>query len=149
VRITQAQAAEIARHSMKIAQTLLKQRNEELVELSVHSTDFEHRVAAAWYYGLAQEPSDCLFVLMRDRHPLVSLAARESCVAIAKRKFKEHDVDFGPRLNAPQSSKEACADLWQAHFEKKAKEPRTEERKKPERPEKPKERTPAEILGIE
>lgn len=129
-----------------MANAFVKEKNEELVELSVKSTDFEHRIAAAWYYGLAQEPSDCLLVLLVDQHPLVVQAARESCVSIAKRKYRDAHIDFGPRLNATSSSKDDCLNLWQSYFESK-----TKGSKKTEKPEAPakREKTAQEILGVD
>lgn len=134
----------IAKHGMQIAKTLHKEKNEELLELSVKSTDFHHRIAAAWAYGLDKNHNDCLFVLMTDRHPLVCQAAREACVSIAKLKYKDMHADFGPVLNANQAMKEDSMNLWQSYFEKKAK--KKLESKPAEKEEAPK--SVQEVLGI-
>lgn len=122
----------IASRCMVMAKSLANQKNDELVELSVKSTDFHHRIAAAWYFGIKKEPTDCLMHLLEDRHPLVSLAAHESCVCIAKNQHKEL-VDFGPF--GREGDKKASAELWTAYFEKKDKSPSA--------------KTPAEVLGLE
>jgi hypothetical protein len=125
--------AVIANRCMVMAKSLVNQNNDELVELSVKSTDYNHRVAAAWYFGIKKEPTDCLIKLLEDRHPLVSLAAHESCVSIAKTQQKEL-VDFGPF--GKEADKKASAELWSAYFEKKEKSLGRA-------------KTPAEILGLE
>jgi len=115
---TRLEMAVIANRCMAMAKSLANQNNDELVELSVKSTDYNHRVAAAWYFGIKKDPTDCLIRLLEDRHPLVSLAAHESCVIIAKTQNKEL-VDFGPF--GKESDKKASAELWSAYFEKKEK----------------------------
>ncbi len=104
---------------MNLAKTLQQQNNRDLVELSVQSPDFHHRLAAAWFFGLTKEPTDCLVRLLADKHPLVSLAAHESCVLIAKSNYNEK-VDFGPFENSAVS-KTSSAELWATYFETKGK----------------------------
>lgn len=150
----------IRNHCMKLAQTLHEERNEELVELSVRSVDFHHRIAAAWCYGLSMQYSDCLGVLLIDEHPLVSCAARESLICIANdiplpklHRVGHYRIDFGPKdLQATKPEKESCLSLWEAFFDKRKKSlgekpPVEKVLNKPK--DEPKKRTPAEILGIE
>lgn len=114
---------------MKIAETLKEERNEELVELSVRSVDFHHRIAAAWYYGLCMKYSDCLGVLLIDEHPLVSCAARESLICVANdiplarlHRLGHYRIDFGPKdLSATKAEKESCLSLWEAFFDRRKK----------------------------
>lgn len=65
--------------------------------------------------------SNCILVLMRDRNPLVSSAARDSCMAISVRKYKDLQVDFGPIYNSKGEAKDDAALLWEIYFEKKHK----------------------------
>lgn len=127
---------------MHIAKLLVSENDADLIDIAVHSKDFQHRVAAGWHYGLAKKIDDCLYKLLTDEHPLVSYAARESCKSIAIKKFNARNVDFGPEPNASQAHKNDAAELWRVYFDKKIKST-------PVQPvPKPKEKTPAEILGL-
>ena len=166
---------DIAIHSMRMAIVFHNQKNEELLETAVKSTDVSHRVAAAWAFGLQSIPrrqqqklihdfvktqtnkiqtqiyetkratrqhaialqslqnlpsiepcepkpfSNCILVLMRDPNPLVSASARDSCVAIASRRYKDLQVDFGPMYNSIGTAKDDAALLWEIYLEKKHK----------------------------
>lgn len=125
--------AVIARRCMTMAKGLVEQKNEELIELSVNSTDFNHRIAAAWAFGIRKEPTDCLLRLLEDRHPLVSLAAHESCISIAKTRYKD-SVDFGP-FETDAGGKKSAGELWAVYFERKDKG-------------QPIAKSPAQILGV-
>lgn len=165
---------------MRMAITFHNQKNTELIEVAVKSSDMNHRIAAAWAFGLQALPkvqqkllvtsfirtqvakiqsiairnqqygnrnvdprllrllanlnslptadqiepqpySNCLLLLMRDRNPYVVAAARDSCVAIASKKFNDNNVDFGPFYNAQPEAKGDAAMLWEIYFEKKLK----------------------------
>ncbi len=180
VNFSNEEQIEIAIHCMKIAIAFHNQKNTELLETAVKSGDMNHRIAAAWAFGLqaipqsdqsklvanfirtqavriqsilaqrsrvatrfvdprllnllaslnnmpsveATEPkpySNCLLLLMRDANPLVSSAARDSCVAIASRTYNDRYVDFGPMFNAQNAAKDDSALLWEIYFEKKFK----------------------------
>jgi hypothetical protein len=140
---TPQQILDIRRHCKQMAYTLKKEQNEELIELSVKSTDFHHRIAAAFCYGMTKNPSNCLFVLMTDRHPLVSQAAREACVSIAWG-HGDTRADFGPVLNADQAMKSDAANLWQSYFENKIKK-RSESMNSDKEP---KAKSVQEVLGL-
>lgn len=126
---SQAQVAVISQHCMQMARTLMRENDAEMIETAVRSTDFHHRIAAAWAYALTKNDNNCLLALLTDRHPLVSHAARESCVYLAKHKFGDMRTDFGPVLGSDQSAKDDAAALWQLYFDKKKKKteaPKTE-----------------------
>ncbi len=129
--------------SMKLAKVLMDENDKDLIDIAIHSKDFQHRIAAAWHFGLAKKIDDCLFKLLTDEHPLVSFAARESCKSIASKKFGARNVDFGPEANASQEHKNDAAELWRVYFDKKIKSTPV----KPV-PLSPKEKTTAEILGL-
>jgi hypothetical protein len=65
--------------------------------------------------------ANCILLLMRDANPLVSSAARDSCVAIASKTYNDRYVDFGPMFNAQNAAKDDSALLWEIYFEKKLK----------------------------
>jgi hypothetical protein len=113
----------LKRHCLAIARTLCDENSSDLVESAVHSKDYTHRIGAAWYYGTAQKHDDCLFKLLEDENPLVSLAARESCVKIARDKYHAKHVDFGPLPNADIKTKTDAVVLWQTYFANKDKAP--------------------------
>ena len=121
---SQAEIALSARIAMKMAKTLAKEKetNKELIDVSVKSADFHHRMAAAWAYGLTKDNNNCLYSLLSDKHPLVSQAAREACMHIARVKFSDPDVDFGPMPNSDGIEQEDAATLWQSYFEGKVKQ---------------------------
>ena len=134
-------------HGMNLAKILADETDQDLLDIAIHSKDFNHRVAAAWHFGLAKKIDDCLFKLLTDEHPLVSLAARESCKSIAVKKFNAKNIDFGPLHNASQEHKNDSAEMWRTYFDKKIKN--TPVQPTPAKTaEKPKEKTPHEILGL-
>lgn len=93
----------------------------EMLNVLIKSKDFTHRAAAAFYFGYILDPHNDLFLLYHDEHPLVTLAAKESFVRIAKNNCKQ-EVDFGPLvadLNN-KDKKETSSKLWKMFFEFKA-----------------------------
>lgn len=115
-----AQIQAIKVHCMNIAKTLAQENDKDLLEMAINSKDYLHRIGAAWYYMISKNKDDCLFVLMQDEHPLVSLAAREACCAIAKGKNKNKNiVDFGPVYNSDATAKTEAVSLWKTYFQKK------------------------------
>lgn len=103
----------------------MRENDAEMIEVAVRSTDFHHRIAAAWAYALSKDDNNCLLALLNDRHPLVSHAAREGCVYIAKHKYGDLRTDFGPVLGSDQAAKDDSAALWQVYFDKKKKKAET------------------------
>jgi hypothetical protein len=92
----------------------------EMLSLLINSKDFTHRAAAAFYFGYILDPHNDLFLLYHDEHPLVSLAAKESFVRIAKNNYGQ-EVDFGPLssdLNN-KDKKETSSKLWKMFFSAK------------------------------
>lgn len=65
--------------------------------------------------------SNCILLLMRSPNPLVSSAARDSCIAIAAKKYNDLHIDFGPMYNSKGVAKDDAALLWEIYFEKKIK----------------------------
>jgi len=107
---------------MQMAKTIQKENNNEMYEIAVKSSDFHHRVAVAWAYGLALKDDACLIHLLSDSNQLVSNAARESCIHIARNKYKDFRTDFGPVLGSGPSEKNDAANLWSVYFERKEKQ---------------------------
>ena len=118
---TAQQVAAISQHAMQMAKTMHKEKDAEMFELAVKSSDFHHRIAAAWAYGLSLKDDSCLIALLCDQHPLVAHAARESCVYIARHKYKDLRTDFCPILNSGSNEKTDAANLWSVYFERKQK----------------------------
>jgi len=120
IKLAQTFSANLAKHLYT-----LKQKdgdNSELLELSSRSSDPFHRIAAAWYYGLSSQADASLFIMLNDEFPLVRLAARESCIKIAKTKFKDDTADFGPvNLYSTRQQRSEAVELWTAYFELKNK----------------------------
>lgn len=98
---------------------------DELFKLMFTSKDFTHRAGAAFSFGYKAKITDDLYKLMQDEHPLVVLAAKSSCVKIAKDKYKQ-DVDFGPAVYniANKQNIDTSIKLWRLWFESKAKNPK-------------------------
>lgn len=132
----------IKTHCMNLARILADEQDQDLIDIAIHSKDFQHRIAAAWHFGISKKCDDCLYKLITDENPLVSLAARESCRSIASKKFNARNVDFGPAPDANQEHKNDAAEMWRTYFDKKIKS--TTVKPVPETPKKP----PAEILGL-
>jgi len=173
---------------MRMAISFHNQKNTELIETAVKSGDMNHRIAAAWAFGLQALPPDeqkmmavnfirtqvariqslaaqrsristrsvdprllrllanlnnmpsvepnesqpysnCLLLLMRDENPFVVSAARDSCIAIASKTYKDKHIDFGPMYNSSSIANADAALLWEIYFEKKIKP--SEEQPKP------------------
>lgn len=127
-----------------MARTMLKQKDDVLVETAVKSSDRIHRISAAIYFGYRMDPNNCLFVLMGDSDPLVVDAARLACVHIANNKYvvankkglpyqQGHIIDFGPWVYRPgdknagigggdsATMKGDAIDLWQSFFSRQEK----------------------------
>ena len=109
----------VARHSMAMAKVLARPDHEEMLELAKKSTDMHHRVAAAWAMGIACKHDCGLTALLSDGDPLVVLAARESCVHLARGKYADKAVDFGPTPSAGSADKKQAQELWETYFEKR------------------------------
>ena len=149
---------DIINKSMGIAMTMHDEQNQELVELSVKSSDRIHRIAAAFYYGHRRDRSACLMNLMADQDPLVIDAARLACINIAERKHGKR-VDFGPWVYGPKKNlndesdtatiRREAIDLWNSFFEKREKD---EELKAAQLKEKANKKAvtkdPREVLGV-
>ncbi len=136
----------LKKHCLAIARTLRDENNEDLIESAVHSKDYTHRIGAAWYYGATLKHDDCLFKLLEDENPLVSLAARESCVRIAREKYQGKSVDFGPVPSADNQAKTDAVVLWQTYFANKEKTKTTPSEPNPFKQSSKK--SPYEILGL-
>lgn len=140
LKFTSNEIAVIKSHCMDMAKILKKEDDLDLTEMAVHSKDFQHRIAAAWYYGLVLKHDDCLLRLIVDEHPLVSLAARESCCAIASKVYDSKNVDFGPVINSNMESKIEAKLMWGTYLEKKSAKQKTKQEKS--------QRTVHEILNL-
>ena len=96
--------------------------NDEVFKIAFTSKDFTHRAGAAFYFGYKKQINDDLWKLMHDEHPLVILAAKSSCISVAKSKSKQ-DVDFGPNMYniGDKESVETSIRLWKSWFDSKDK----------------------------
>lgn len=99
--------------------------NDDIFKLMFTSKEFTHRAGAAFYFGYKGKITDDLYKLMQDEHPLVILAAKASCIKIAKEKFKQ-DVDFGPAVYnvANKQNIDTSIKLWRLWFESKYNNPK-------------------------
>jgi hypothetical protein len=136
----------IKNHCRPMAETLAKENDDDLLSTAAESSDFRHRVAAGWAYGLTLKSNEAMFKLLIDESPYVRLAAREGCQHIALYKYGAN-VDFGPAGDAETGELADSRMLWELYFKKKEKQ--FEERKKVENDKKSEKKDVKKILGIE
>lgn len=112
------QLLEMRQQATRMAVSLKSCGDEDMMRAAMTSSDFRHRIAAAFALGMTQKHDESLMMLMEDQHPLVVQAAREACTHVSSIKFKQPAADFGPFPGADASNRTDSVALWRIYFEK-------------------------------
>jgi len=113
--------------------------DKRMVFTAASSKNRDHRAAAALYWGIVKEVDDTLLNAIEDKDPFVCHAAYESCCKIAKDVYNTQ-YPFESTHKACEDEKDSVKHMTDIYFKSlKTKKPAI----------KPKQKTPAEILGLE
>lgn len=105
-----------------------------MLEQAMRSNEPTHRVAAAFAVGMSGKADEVLMEMLEDPDALVSQAAREALIHIAKIHYSK-PVDFGPYPHSDISQKTDSHAMWRLFFQNTKKTPKsTEEKTKPVSP---------------
>ena len=112
------QLLEMRLQATRMAISLKSCGDEDMMRAAITSSDYRHRVAAAFALGMTHKHDENLMMLMEDQHPLVVQAAREACTHVSAIKFKQPTADFGPFPGADASNRTDSVALWRLYFDK-------------------------------